>query len=260
MAGLSFHIDLRNTMHTASVLFSPKQNQILAALTESDFESILPHLELVPMPLGLVLCGSGEMLFYAYFPITSSISLLYILEEGLSMEIALIGNEGIFGLRLLMGNNNTPSRAVVQNAGFGYRIKSKLLIDQFNQVGSLMRLTLRYAQALITHMTQTAACNRHHPIEQQLCRWILLTLDRIQGNHLRITHESIGQMLGVRRESISQAASDLQRLEIIAYTRGSMHILNHAGLKNHSCECYQVVKNEYDRLMPRKVTRISHNY
>ncbi len=226
----------------------PDQNRLLAALPAIELERIKSHLELVHMPLGDVLCESGGRLPYVYFPTSTIISLHYILENGASSEIAGVGNEGLLGISLIMGGESTPSWATVQTAGHGYRLKASLLLQEFNQGGPIQRLLLRYTQALITQISQTAVCNRHHTIEQQLCRWLLLTLDRLNSQELVMTQELIASMLGVRREGITEAAGKLQQAEIIRYRRGHITVLDRAGLETHVCECYDVVKKEFDRL------------
>jgi CRP-like cAMP-binding protein len=223
---------------------------LLDALPETDYARMLPQLELVPMPLGQALYESGGKLQHVYFPTTAIISLLYVLESGASAEIAVVGNEGILGISLFMGGETTPSRAVVQSAGFGYRMKAKNLKDEFDRAGPLMHLLLRYTQALITQMSQTAVCNRHHTIEQQLCRWLLLSLDRLSSNDLSMTQELIANMLGVRREGVTDAAGKLQRDGLIEYSRGHIRVLDRPLLEKRVCECYQVVKTEFDRLLP----------
>jgi CRP-like cAMP-binding protein len=215
-----------------------------------DYDRLFPNLELVEMPLGEVVCESGSKLKYVYFPTTSIVSLLYVMEDGASAEIAVVGNEGILGIPIFMGGETMPSRAVVQSAGHGYRLKSQLLKNEFNQAGPLQRLLLRYTQALITQMAQTAVCNRHHSVEQQLCRWLLLSMDRLPDNELIMTQELIANMLGVRREGVTEAAGKLQGLGLINYRRGHISVLDRTGLEKRSCECYQVVKSEYDRLLP----------
>ncbi|MEO8506676.1 MAG: Crp/Fnr family transcriptional regulator [Betaproteobacteria bacterium] len=228
---------------------SPFENHLLAAFPVAAFERVAPHLELVPMPLGEALYESGARLEHVYFPTTSIVSLLYVLEDGASAEIAVVGNEGILGIALFMGGETTPSRAVVQSAGFGYRLQSQLLKREFNRAGPVLRLLLRYTQALITQMTQTAVCNRHHSVEQQLCRWLLLSLDRLSSDSLTMTQELIANMLGVRREGVTEAAGNLQRAGLIRYSRGRIEILDRRGLEARSCECYGVVKKEFDRLL-----------
>ncbi|SEO39391.1 Crp/Fnr family transcriptional regulator [Nitrosovibrio sp. Nv6] len=226
----------------------PNQNHLLAALPAAELERLKPHLELIHLPLGDVLCESGGRLPYVYFPTSTIISLHYILENGASSEIAGVGNEGMLGISLFMGGESTPSWATVQTAGHGYRLKAALLLQEFNQGGPVQRLLLRYTQALITQISQTAVCNRHHTIEQQLCRWLLLTLDRLNSEELVMTQELIASMLGVRREGITEAAGKLQQAEIIRYRRGHITVLDRTGLEAHVCECYDVVKKEFDRL------------
>ena len=226
----------------------PNQNHLLAALPAAELERLKPNLELIHLPLGDVLYESGGRLSYVYFPTSTIISLHYILENGASSEIAGVGNEGMLGISLFMGGESTPSWATVQTAGYGYRLKAALLMQEFNQGGTVQRLLLRYTQALITQISQTAVCNRHHTIEQQLCRWLLLTLDRLNSQELVMTQELIASMLGVRREGITEAAGKLQQAGIIRYRRGHITVLDRAGLHGHVCECYDVVKKEFDRL------------
>ena len=228
---------------------SPLQNHLLAALPSNEFGRISNYLELVPMPLGEALYESGGRLQHVYFPTTSIVSLLYVLENGASAEIAVVGNEGILGISLFMGGETTPSRAVVQSAGYGYRLKAQLLKDEFNRAGPVLHLLLRYTQALITQMTQTAVCNRHHSVEQQLCRWLLLSLDRLPTDTLNMTQELIANMLGVRREGVTEAAGNLQRAGLIRYSRGRIQVLDRPGVEEVVCECYGVVKLEFDRLL-----------
>ena len=228
---------------------SPNQNHLLAALPTAEFERLAPHLELVPMPLGEILYEPGEQMQHAYFPTTAIVSLHYVMESGASAESAGVGNEGVVGISLFMGGNTTPSSAVVQTAGHGYRMESRLLKQEFDRAGLMQRLLLRYTQALITQMFQTAACNRHHSIEQQLCRWLLLTLDRLPSNELVMTHELVASMLGVRREGISEAAGKLQQAGFIRYRRGHITVLERSGLEARVCECYAVVKKELNRLL-----------
>ena len=232
-----------------SSIHDPNQNHLLAALLDAEYDRLAPHLELVPMLLGDVLYESGGKLRYIYFPTTAILSLQYALENGNSSEIAGVGNEGVLGISLFMGGDTTPSRAVVQTGGHGYRLKSEILIEEFNRAGPVMRLLLRYIQALITQMTQTAVCNRHHTVEQQLCRWLLLTLDRLQSNELTMTQELIAGMLGVRREGITEAAGNLQSYGLIRYRRGHITVLDRVGLERDVCECYLVVKKETARLL-----------
>ena len=229
---------------------SPRQNHLLDALPAAEYERLLPHLELVPMPLGDVLYESGGELRYAYFPTTCIVSLLYVMENGASAEIAVVGNEGIIGVALFMGGGTMPNRAVVQSAGYAYRLRAPLVQQEFSRNGPLLRLLLRYTQALITQMAQTAVCNRHHSVDQQLCRWLLLSLDRLSSNELTMTQELIANMLGVRREGVTEAAGKLQRAGLIDYSRGHITVLDRPGLEARVCECYQVVKTEFDRLLP----------
>ena len=228
---------------------SPNQNRLLAALPTAEFERLAAHLELVPMPLGEFLYEPGEQLQHAYFPTTVIVSLHYVMESGASAETAGVGNEGVVGISLFMGGGTTPSSAVVQTAGHAYRLESRLLKQEFDRAGIMQRMLLRYTQALITQMTQTAACYRHHSVEQQLCRWLLLTLDRLPSNDLVMTQELAAGMLGVRRESITEAAGKLQHAGIIRYRRGHITVLDRSGLETHVCECYAVVKNELSRLL-----------
>jgi CRP-like cAMP-binding protein len=227
----------------------PNHNHLLAAVPDTDFERLAPHLELVPMLLGDVLYESGGKLASVYFPTTAIVSLHYLLESGGSSEMAGVGNEGILGVSLFMGGGTTPSRAVVQTGGHGYRLKASILMDEFNRTGAVMRLLLRYTQALMTHMAQTAVCNRHHSVEQQLCRWLLLTLDRLPSNELTMTQELIASMLGVRREGVTEAAGKLQGMSFISYRRGHITVTDRAGLEGRVCECYAVVKKEFARLL-----------
>jgi CRP-like cAMP-binding protein len=230
--------------------WSPTRNQLLAQLPHSVQQSWFPQLELVPMPLGTVLYEAGDTLSHVYFPVTSIVSLLYVMENRASAEIAVVGREGIVGVSLFMGGNSTPSRAVVQSAGKGYRLAAQLMKDEFDNAGPVLHLLLRYTQALITQMSQTAVCNRHHSLNQQLCRWLLLSLDRLQGNELVMTQDLIANMLGVRREGVTANALRLQRAGLIRYVRGRITVLDRYGLERRSCECYAVVKKEYDRLLP----------
>jgi CRP-like cAMP-binding protein len=229
----------------------PRANHLLAALPPDEWARWLPALQPVDMPLGKVLYESGMPMGHVYFPTTSIVSLLYVMEDGASAEIAVVGNEGIVGIALFMGGETTPSRSVVQSAGAGYRMAGQLLKDEFNRSGSGMHLLLRYTQALITQMAQTSACNRHHSLDQQLCRWLLLSLDRLQSNELVMTQELIANMLGVRREGVTEAASRLQRAGLIHYRRGHITVVDRPGLERRTCECYSVVKKEYDRLLPK---------
>jgi CRP-like cAMP-binding protein len=235
-----------------SVLRDPRANHLIAALPGPEWQRWQPMLEWVDMPLGQVLYEPGVTLSHAYFPTTSIVSLLYVMENGASAEIAVAGNEGLVGVSLFMGGGSTPSRAVVQSAGGGFRMRAQAVKEEFNQSAPVMHLLLRYTQALITQMTQTAACNRHHALDQQLCRWLLLSLDRLPGNELRMTQELIANMLGVRREGVTEAALKLQRLGLIRYSRGRIVVLDRPALEQRTCECYEVVKREYDRLLPHR--------
>jgi CRP-like cAMP-binding protein len=225
------------------------KNHLLAGLPAALQQQWLPQLEAVQMPLGEVLYESGMTLSHVYFPTTSIVSLLYVMEDGASAEIAVVGNEGLVGISLFMGGESTPSRAVVQSAGQGFRLKARVLKDEFNRAGPVMHLLLRYTQALITQMAQTAVCNRHHSLDQQLCRWLLLSLDRLQGDELVMTQELVANMLGVRREGVTEGALKLQNAGLIRYARGRITVLDRAGLEKRTCECYAVVKREYDRLL-----------
>jgi len=229
---------------------SPRQNHLLAALPATEYERLSSQLELVPMPLGDVIYESGNELRHVYFPTTCIVSLLYVMLDGASAEIAVVGNEGIIGVALFMGGETMPNRAVVQSAGHAYRLKGQLLKQEFSRSGELQHLLLRYTQALLTQMAQTAVCNRHHSLDQQLCRWLLLSLDRLPSNVLVMTQELIANMLGVRREGVTEAAGDLQRAGLITYRRGHITVNNRAGLEARACECYAVVKQEFDRLLP----------
>lgn len=230
-------------------------NQLLAALPTRDWERWQGKLELIDLKLGQVLYESGGKMHYAYFPVDAIVSLLFVLENGSSAEIAVVGNEGIVGVSLFMGGETTPSRAVVQSAGKCIRINADTLINEFKNSVPVMHLLLRYTQALITQMTQTAVCNRHHSLDQQLCRWLLLSMDRLTGNHMVMTQELIANMLGVRREGVTAAAGSLQKAGLIRYTRGKIEVLNRDGLEARTCECYSVVKKEYDRLLPELTAR-----
>src|SRR6266404_4283310 len=231
---------------------NPRRNQLLAALPDAEWLRWVPQLEPVEMPLGKILYESGNKLTHVYFPSTSIVSLLYVMEDGASAEIAVVGREGIVGISLFMGGQSTTSRAVVQSAGQGFRLKANLMMQEFNRAGPVLHLLLRYTQALITQMAQTAVCNRHHSLDQQLCRWLLLSLDRLQGNELVMTQELIANMLGVRREGVTEGALKLQQAGLIRYARGHISVLDRDGLEKRSCECYAVVKKEYDRLLPAK--------
>ena len=234
-------------------------NYILAAVQGDEFERLKPHLESVQMRLGSVLYESGDRLQHVWFPTTAIVSLQYIMEDGASTEIAGVGNEGILGVSLFMGGTATPSRAIVQTGGCGYRIKAGLVLQEFNRSESLHQLSLLYIQALITQMSLTAACNRHHSIEQQLCRWLLLTIDRLSSNELIMTQELIASMLGVRREGITESAGNLKDAGFINYRRGHITVLNRSGLETLSCECYQVVKKELNCLLSNYATNHSHS-
>jgi CRP-like cAMP-binding protein len=236
-----------------AISIEPRQNFLLAALPKAEWQRWRPLLEQVEMPLGQVLYESGATLTHVYFPITAIISLLYVMENGASAEIAVVGNEGLVGISLFMGGASTPSGAVVQSAGHGFRLKAQMLIDEFNRSGPVLHLLLRYTQALITQMAQTAVCNRHHSLDQQLCRWLLLSLDRLQANELTITQELIANMLGVRREGVTETALKLQEAGLIGYTRDHITVLDRPGLEQRTCECYAVVKKEYQRLLPEKL-------
>jgi CRP-like cAMP-binding protein len=227
-----------------------RENHLLAALPAPDFERLDPHLELVALPLGEALYEPGVMLRHVYFPIDSIVSLLYVMSDGASAEIAVVGNDGVVGVSLFMGGETTPSRAVVQSAGRGYRLEGELLKDEFNRAGAMQHLLLRYTQALLTQMAQTAVCNRHHSLDQQLCRWLLLSLDRLPSNELVMTQELIANMLGVRREGVTEAAGKLQQAGLIEYHRGHITVLDRLGIEARTCECYAVVKKECDRLLP----------
>jgi CRP-like cAMP-binding protein len=231
------HPDLRN-------------NHLLAALPEAEWQRWLPQLELIDMPLGKVLYESGVTLKHVYFPTTAIVSLLYVMEDGASAEIAVVGNEGIVGISLFMGGGSTPSRALVQSAGQAFRLKAQTMKEEFDRAGPVLHLLLRYTQALITQMAQTAVCNRHHSLDKQLCRWLLLSLDRLQGSDLVMTQELIANMLGVRREGVTEAAHKLQDLGLIRYARGHITVLDRTALEQRVCECYAVVRKEYDRLLP----------
>jgi len=232
-----------------------KANRLIGALPDTDYRRWQKSLEEVELPLGQVLYESGAILSHVYFPTTAIVSLLYVMENGASAEIAVVGNEGLVGISLFMGGESTPSRAVVQSAGSGFRMKAPQIKAEFDRSGPVLHLLLRYTQALITQMSQTAVCNRHHSLDQQLCRWLLLSLDRLQGTELVMTQELIANMLGVRREGVTEGATKLQRDGLIRYMRGHITILDRAGLEKRSCECYLVVKKEYDRLLPHQTAR-----
>lgn len=249
--------DPRDTPLIADGNPSPRQNHLLDALPAAEYDRIAENLELIPLKLGQVLYEPGSKLKHVYFPTTSILSLLYVMADGASAEIAIVGNEGILGISLFMGGDTTPSWAVVQSAGFAYRLRGDLLKEEFGRFGPTMELLLRYTQALITQMAQTAVCNRHHTIGQQLCRWLLLSLDRLPANELVMTQELIANMLGVRREGVTEAAGALQKAGLIRYVRGKITVLDRPGLEQSCCECYQVVQDEFDRLLPwhRRSTR-----
>ena len=247
------HLDARTGDNGRTMAVSadaPRQNHLLAALPVADWDRIRAHMELRPMPLGHVLYESGSTMRHVYFPTTSIVSLLYVMEDGASAEIAIVGHEGIVGISLFMGGETTPSRAIVQSAGYAYRVPGNFLKEEFFRAGPLQRLLLRYTQALITQMAQTAVCNRHHSVDQQLCRWLLMSLDRLPSNELTMTQELIANMLGVRREGVTESAGKLQKLGLISYNRGHIVVLDRPALEAHACECYGVVKVEFDRLLP----------
>ena len=229
------------------------QNHLLAALPADELTRISEGIALAPMPLGHVLYESGDEMRHVYFPTNCIISLLYVMEDGASAEIAIVGNEGIVGISLFMGGETTPSRAIVQSAGQAFRVAGKLLKQEFRRAGPVQHLLLRYTQALITQMSQTAVCNRHQSVEQQLCRWLLMSLDRLAANELTMTQELIANMLGVRREGVTESAGKLQKLGLIEYHRGHIKVLDRPALEAHACECYKVVKKEFQRLLPQGI-------
>ena len=231
-----------------------RDNALLAVLPDAELARWLSHLEPVELPLGAVLCEAGSRLTHVYFPTTAIVSLICVMDSGATTEIAIVGNEGVVGVSLFMGGESTTSRAVVQSAGLGYRLKANQMMEEFNRTGPVMYLLLRYTQALITQMAQTAVCNRHHSLDQQLCRWLLLSLDRLRSNELVVTQELIANLLGVRREGVTEAAGRLHAAGLITYRRGHITVLDRARLEHRSCECYAVVKGEYDRLLPGKNT------
>jgi len=237
-------------MPRPSATSAPQQNHLLAALPADVMHRLQPHLEWVELPLGKVLYESGDTLRHVYFPTNAIVSLLYVMESGASAEIAVVGNDGLIGISLFMGGESTPSRAIVQSAGSAFRMPGQRLVDEFNRHGDLLMLLLRYTQSLITQMAQTAVCNRHHSVDQQLCRWLLLSMDRLPGRHLVMTQELIANMLGVRREGVTEAAGKLQKLGVIKYARGHITVLDRSALEKQSCECYAVVRKETDRLLP----------
>lgn len=232
---------------------SLRQNHLLAALPPDERARLYPHLELVPVPLGAVLCGASCRLQHVYFPTTAIVSLLSVMQDGASAEVAVVGNEGVVGVALFMGGETMPNLVSVQSAGHVYRLNGQILKQAFHHAKPMQHLLLRYAQALLTQMGQTAVCNRHHSVEQRLCRWLVLSLDRLPSNELRTTQELISTMLGVRRESVTEAIGKLQRAGLLRYQRGHITIINRSGLEDKVCECYQVVKKEYDRLLPETV-------
>ena len=231
-----------------------RRNHLLASLSAVEWARWQHLLEWVDLPLGKVMYESGRTLGHVYFPTTAIVSLLYVMENGSSAEIAVVGNEGVVGISLFMGGESTTSRAVVQSAGQGWRLRANVIKEEFNRAGPVMHLLLRYTQALITQMAQTAVCNRHHSLDQQLCRWLLLSMDRLAGNELKMTQELIANMLGVRREGVTESALKLQRLGLISYARGAIKVLDRPGLEARTCECYAVVKKEYDRLLPDRLS------
>ena len=232
---------------------NPQQNRLLAILHESERERLFQHLELVPMPLGEAIYESGGQLSHVYFPTTAIVSLLFVMEDGASAEIAVVGNEGVVGIALFMGGESMPNRAVVQSEGHAYRLDGQLLRQEFERSGGLQHLLLRYILALLAQMAQTAVCNRHHTVDQQLCRWLLLSLDRLPSNELSMTQELIANMLGVRREGVTQAAGKLQKAGLINYHRGHITVLDRLGLEARVCECYEVVRKEFHRLLPEMI-------
>jgi CRP-like cAMP-binding protein len=240
-----------NCLATKTVSASPLQNQLLAALPPDVKERIFPQLESVALPLGKVLYEAGAPLRHMYFPADSIVSLIYLMDDGGSAEISVVGREGLVGFPLVMGGDSTTSRAIVHSAGNAFRLPAQRFKDELRLHGALLGLTLRYTQALITQIAQTAVCNRHHSVDQQLCRWLLLSLDRLSGNTVTMTQELIANMLGVRREGVTEAAGKLQKLRVIAYSRGRIKVLNRAHLEELSCECYRVVKAETNRLLPK---------
>jgi CRP-like cAMP-binding protein len=244
---------IMSTNLAASGTPAPTQNHLLAALPAADYQRLLADLELVSLPLGMALYESGGELDYVYFPTDCIVSLLYVMKSGASAEIAVVGYEGLVGVALFMGGESTPSRAVVQSAGTAYRLPSNILKREFARSGPMRRLLLRYTQALITQMAQTAVCNRYHTVDQQLCRWLLLSLDRLYSNELHMTQELIANMLGVRREGVTEAAGRLQTAKLIHYSRGRIKVLDRPKLEERVCECYAVVSQESDRLLPDRI-------
>ena len=236
-----------------AIMHDPKVNQLLASLPPDEWARWEPRLEWTDLPLGQVLYESSNLQSHVYFPTTAIVSLLYVMENGASAEIAVVGNEGVVGISLFMGGETTPCRAVVQSAGQGYRLKGQAIKEEFDRSGPVLHLMLRYTQALITQMAQTAVCNRHHSLDQQLCRWLLLSMDRLRGNELIMTQELIANMLGVRREGVTEAALKLQKVGLIRYSRGHITVLDREGLEKRTCECYEVVQKEYQRLLPVQI-------
>lgn len=236
-----------------AVAFDKMSNHLLAALPDPEWQRWQQHMSVMDLKLGQVLYESGSTMQHVYFPVDSIVSLLFVLENGASAEIAVVGNEGMVGISLFMGGETTPSRAVVQSAGKCIRLSAYKIKKEFNNSLPVMHLMLRFTQALITQMTQTAVCNRHHSLDQQLCRWLLLSMDRLTGNHLVMTQELIANMLGVRREGVTEAAGHLQKAGLISYSRGKIEVLDRPGLELRTCECYAVVKKEYDRLLPDRI-------
>jgi CRP-like cAMP-binding protein len=234
------------------VAVEPRENALLEALPDAELARWRPHLEPVELPLGAVLYEAGNRLTHVYFPTTAIVSLIYVMDSGATTEIAIVGSDGVVGVSLFMGGESTTSRAVVQSAGLGYRLKAGHMMEEFNRTGPAMNLLLRYTQALITQMAQTAVCNRHHSLDQQLCRWLLLSMDRLRSNELAVTQELIANLLGVRREGVTEAAGRLHAAGLITYRRGRITVIDRAQLEHRSCECYAVVKREYDRLLPGK--------
>jgi CRP-like cAMP-binding protein len=228
----------------------PRQNWLLSALADAEWQRIAQHLQPVTLPLGQMLFDSGGKPSHVYFPTSAIVSLLYVMENGASAEIAVVGNEGLVGISLFMGGQSTSSQAVVQAAGEGFRLPARVLMEEFDRGGAVLHLLLRYTQALITQMAQTSVCNRHHALDQQMCRWLLLTLDRLRSSELVMTQELLSNILGVRRASISDVAGQLQKDGLIRYERGHISVLDRSAIEHRSCECYAVVKKEYDRLLP----------
>lgn len=249
------------TTGTSEALHSPKQNHLIQAFPESDFQVLLPRLELTELPLGKVLYESGHTFTNVYFPTTAIISLLYVLENGASAEIAVVGNEGIVGIALFMGGESMPNRALVQSGGYAYRLNGQILNQLFNRSGATQHLLMRYTLTLLSQMAQTAVCNRHHTIDQQLCRWLLLSFDRLGfNNELCMTQELIADMLGVRREGVTEAAGKLQTAGLIQYSRGKITLLDRKGLEARVCECYKVVRKEFERLLPELPIHTLHSH